>query len=89
MVVVLRCLLRDRIAVRLDRPSPTRPCTASPCPTAHSAKGAATTISPDKASIGSQAVACLIGRLDGSRAAEPAEVQVPYTLVTRESTLGR
>jgi DNA-binding LacI/PurR family transcriptional regulator len=47
-----------------------------------------TTISPDKASIGSQAVACLIGRLDGSRVADPAEVQVPYKLVTRESTLG-
>jgi DNA-binding LacI/PurR family transcriptional regulator len=47
-----------------------------------------TTISPDKTGIGSQAVACLIGRLDGSRTAEPAEVQVPYTLVTRESTLG-
>ena len=47
-----------------------------------------TTISPDKASIGSQAVICLIGRLDGSRDAEPEEVQVPYSLVTRESTLG-
>jgi DNA-binding LacI/PurR family transcriptional regulator len=48
-----------------------------------------TTISPDKASIGSRAVACLIGRLDGSRLAAPEEVQVPFTLITRESTLGR
>jgi DNA-binding LacI/PurR family transcriptional regulator len=48
-----------------------------------------TTISPDKGSIGSQAVACLIGRLDGSRDVEPEEVQVPFTLVARESTLGR
>jgi len=48
-----------------------------------------TTISPDKGSIGRQAVTCLIGRLDGSRAAEPEEVQVPFMLITRESTLGR
>jgi DNA-binding LacI/PurR family transcriptional regulator len=48
-----------------------------------------TTISPDKASIGRRAVAALIGRLDGSRDDEPEEVQVPSTLVTRESTLGR
>jgi DNA-binding LacI/PurR family transcriptional regulator len=48
-----------------------------------------TTISPDKASIGRRAVAALIGRLDGSREAEPEEVQVPFALVTRESTLGR
>ncbi len=48
-----------------------------------------TTISPDKGSIGSHAVTCLIGRLEGSRTAEPEEVQVPFTLITRESTLGR
>jgi DNA-binding LacI/PurR family transcriptional regulator len=48
-----------------------------------------TTISPDKVSIGRRAVAALIGRLDGSRDAEPEEVQVPFALVTRESTLGR
>jgi DNA-binding LacI/PurR family transcriptional regulator len=48
-----------------------------------------TTISPDKSRIGSQAVACLIGRLNGTRHAEPEEVQVPFKLVTRESTLGR
>ncbi|GII23604.1 LacI family DNA-binding transcriptional regulator [Planosporangium mesophilum] len=47
-----------------------------------------TTISPDKADIGRRAVAALIGRLDGSREAEPEEVQVPFELVTRESTLG-
>jgi DNA-binding LacI/PurR family transcriptional regulator len=47
-----------------------------------------TTISPDKASIGRRAVAALIGRLDGSREAGPEEVQVPFELVTRESTLG-
>lgn len=48
-----------------------------------------TTISPDKGSIGSQAITCLIGRLDASRVTEPEEVQVPFTLITRESTLGR
>jgi DNA-binding LacI/PurR family transcriptional regulator len=48
-----------------------------------------TTISPDTASIGRRAVAALIGRLDGSREAGPEEVQVPFELVTRESTLGR
>jgi DNA-binding LacI/PurR family transcriptional regulator len=47
-----------------------------------------TTISPDKGRIGSLAVSCLIGRLEGSRTAAPEEVQVPFTLVTRESTLG-
>jgi DNA-binding LacI/PurR family transcriptional regulator len=48
-----------------------------------------TTISPDKGSIGRRAVAALIGRLEGSRVERPEEVQVPFTLVTRESTLGR
>jgi DNA-binding LacI/PurR family transcriptional regulator len=48
-----------------------------------------TTLSPDKASIGRQAVAALVGRLDGDRDAEPEEVLVPFTLVARESTLGR
>jgi DNA-binding LacI/PurR family transcriptional regulator len=48
-----------------------------------------TTISPDKGSIGRRAVAALISRLEGSRDHEPGEVQVPFTLVTRESTLGR
>jgi DNA-binding LacI/PurR family transcriptional regulator len=48
-----------------------------------------TTVSPDKESIGRLAVAALIGRLEGSREADPEEVQVPFALVTRESTLGR
>lgn len=48
-----------------------------------------TTISPDKVDIGCRAVAALIGRLEGSRAGEPEEIQVPFRLVTGESTLGR
>jgi DNA-binding LacI/PurR family transcriptional regulator len=48
-----------------------------------------TTIAPDKAGIGSAAVACLIGRTRGSRVAEPEELQVPFELIPRESTLGR
>ena len=48
-----------------------------------------TTISPDKGSIGRRAVAALIGRLEGRRDHGPEEVQVPFTLVIRESTLGR
>ena len=47
-----------------------------------------TTISPDKSRIGSQAVNCLIGRLNGTRHARPEEVQVPFKLIARESTLG-
>lgn len=45
-----------------------------------------TTISPDKESIGRIAVSSLVGRLEGTRADEPHEVQVPFTLVVREST---
>jgi len=47
-----------------------------------------TTISPDKDGIGSRAVASLIGRLQGSRDDRPEEIQVPFALVTRQSTLG-
>jgi DNA-binding LacI/PurR family transcriptional regulator len=47
-----------------------------------------TTISPDKVTIGRRAVTSLIGRLDGSRRVEPEEIQVPFRLVERESTLG-
>lgn len=48
-----------------------------------------TTISPDKEALGSTAVACLVGRTQGSRLSEPEELQVPYELIPRESTLGR
>ena len=48
-----------------------------------------TTISPDKEAIGRRAVASLLGRLQGTRVAAPEEVQVPFTLVVRESTVGR
>jgi DNA-binding LacI/PurR family transcriptional regulator len=48
-----------------------------------------TTISPDKETIGTRAVTSLIGRLDGSRKDQPEEIQVPFALVPRESTIGR
>jgi DNA-binding LacI/PurR family transcriptional regulator len=48
-----------------------------------------TTISPDKEAIGSRAVASLLSRLDGSREDPPEEIEIPFTLVGRESTLGR
>lgn len=46
-----------------------------------------TTISPDKIGIGRGAVAALLGRMDGSRQVEPEEIQVPYRLIVRESTV--
>jgi DNA-binding LacI/PurR family transcriptional regulator len=48
-----------------------------------------TTISPDKDGIGTRAVASLVGLLDGSRDKWPEEIQVPFALVIRESTVGR
>lgn len=48
-----------------------------------------TTVAPDKVGIGRLAVTALLGRLDGSRTRPPEEMQVPFALVVRESTLGR
>lgn len=47
-----------------------------------------TTISPDKTSIGRQAVTALLGRIDGTRLGAAAEIPVSYQLIARESTLG-
>jgi DNA-binding LacI/PurR family transcriptional regulator len=47
-----------------------------------------TTISPDKAGIGREAVTALIGRVDGTRPVDATEIQVSYQLIARESTLG-
>lgn len=48
-----------------------------------------TTISPDKESIGQLAVRSLIARVEGKPAPAPKDVQTPFRLVTRESTVGR
>jgi DNA-binding LacI/PurR family transcriptional regulator len=47
-----------------------------------------TTISPDKAEIGRQAVRLLLGRIDGTRTGPPERVEPLFTLVIRESTAG-
>lgn len=47
-----------------------------------------TTVAPDKQAIASLAVEQLFKRLDGDKSA-PVDIQVPYRLVARESTLGR
>ncbi len=49
---------------------------------------ALTTVSPDKAEIGRQAVRLLLGRIDGTRTGPPELVEPPFTLVIRESTGG-
>jgi len=48
-----------------------------------------TTISPDKESIGQLAVRSLIARVEGKHVSAPADIQTPFRLVTRESTIGR
>jgi DNA-binding LacI/PurR family transcriptional regulator len=48
-----------------------------------------TTISPDKDRIGRLAVRSLIARVEGRQHNQPFEVQPPFRLITRESTLGR
>ncbi len=47
-----------------------------------------TTISPDKAEIGRQAVRLLLGRIDGTRTGPPELVEPPFKLVIRESSVG-
>jgi DNA-binding LacI/PurR family transcriptional regulator len=47
-----------------------------------------TTIRPDKQAIATRAVELLAGRLDGSDADGPHEVEAPFELVVRESTAG-
>jgi DNA-binding LacI/PurR family transcriptional regulator len=47
-----------------------------------------TTISPDKEHIGRLAVRALIARIEGKPVCPPYDVQPPFRLVTRESTLG-
>lgn len=48
-----------------------------------------TTISPDKDQIGRLAVRALVARVEGKAVEPPRDVQPPFRLVTRESTLGR
>lgn len=48
-----------------------------------------TTIAPDKESIGQLAVRSLIARVEGKQVEPPRDIQPPFRLVTRESTLGR
>jgi DNA-binding LacI/PurR family transcriptional regulator len=48
-----------------------------------------TTISPDKERIGGLAVRSLIARVEGKPVDPPRDMQPPFRLVTRESTLGR
>jgi DNA-binding LacI/PurR family transcriptional regulator len=47
-----------------------------------------TTISPDKEHIGRLAVQALVARIEGKPVQPPYDVQPPFRLVTRESTLG-
>jgi DNA-binding LacI/PurR family transcriptional regulator len=47
-----------------------------------------TTISPDKEHIGRLAVRALVARIEGKPVDQPRDVQPPFRLVTRESTLG-
>ena len=47
-----------------------------------------TTISPDKEHIGRLAVQSLVARIEGKPVSPPYDVQPPFRLVTRESTLG-
>ncbi len=47
-----------------------------------------TTIAPDKQEIGRIATAFLIGRILGTRTASPEQVEVPFHLKIRESTMG-
>lgn len=47
-----------------------------------------TTISPDKEHIGRLSVRALIARIEGAPLGPPYDVQPPFRLVTRESTLG-
>jgi DNA-binding LacI/PurR family transcriptional regulator len=47
-----------------------------------------TTISPDKEHIGRFAVRALVARIEGKPVDPPRDVQPPFRLVTRESTLG-
>lgn len=47
-----------------------------------------TTIAPDKEQIANLAVSFLLGRIDGTRAQAPERAEVPFRLITRESTLG-
>ena len=48
-----------------------------------------TTIAPDKDAIGRLAVRSLIARVEGKGADQACDVQPPFRLITRESTLGR
>lgn len=47
-----------------------------------------TTISPDKDHIGRLAVRSLVNRVEGKAVDAPRDVQTPFRLVTRESTIG-
>jgi DNA-binding LacI/PurR family transcriptional regulator len=47
-----------------------------------------TTIAPDKESIGQLAVRSLIARVEGKHRTAPTDIQTPFRLVTRESTIG-
>lgn len=48
-----------------------------------------TTIAPDKEKIGATAVSLLLARIDGTRTVPPEHVEVPFSLIARESTIGR
>jgi DNA-binding LacI/PurR family transcriptional regulator len=47
-----------------------------------------TTVAPDKEYIGRLAVQALIARIEGKPVSPPYDVQPPFRLITRESTLG-
>ncbi len=47
-----------------------------------------TTIAPDKRMIGERAVSFLLGRINGTRTGQPEQVEVPFQLIVRESTVG-
>lgn len=47
-----------------------------------------TSISPDKKKIAELAVSLLLGRIDGTRTTSPEQIDVPFQLIVRNSTVG-
>lgn len=48
-----------------------------------------TSIAPDKKKIAELAVSLLLGRIDGTRTTAPEQIEIPFQLLMRESTIGK
>lgn len=48
-----------------------------------------TSIAPDKKKIAELAVTLLLGRIDGTRTSAPEQIEIPFQLLVRESTIGK